>query len=200
MLCVLCLANFGSGLCSAFPLGSCKFLHACVLFYSVNFVLRASPRKHRVCAVLFPRFLEIFLHACVLFYYSVNYVMRTLPHEHRVCAVLFPRFLKVFLHACVLIYYSVNYVMRALPHKHRVCAVLFPRFLKVFARLCFVLLFSQLCFACFASQTSGLCSAIPSVPKSCLHACVLFYYSVNFVMPTLPRKPRVCAVLFPCFL
>ena len=44
-------------------------------------------------------------------------------------------------------------VLRTSPHKHRVCAMLFPRSPLKFVRLCL------LCYAYFASQTSGLCSA-----------------------------------------
>ena len=79
------------------------------------------------------------------------------------------------------------------------CSALPFALVKFFARLCFAL-FSKFCYACFASETSGLCSAIPSVPESFLHACVLFYYSVSYVMRALPHEHRVCAVLFPRFL
>ena len=59
-------------------------------------------------------------------------------------------------------------------------------------------LFSNFCFACFASQTSSLCSAIPSAPvKFVAHLCLIFLYSVIFVLCALPHKHRVCAVLFP---
>ena len=56
-------------------------------------------------------------------------------------------------------------------------------------------LFSNFCFACFASQTSGLCSAFPSAPvKSVTRFCG---FSQNFVLRVLPHKHRVCAVLLP---
>ena len=80
----------------------------------------------------------------------------------------------------------------------RFCSALPFAPVKFFARLCFAL-FSTFCYACFASQTSGLCSAFPSVLVKFLRACVLFYYSVNYVLRALPRKHRVWAVLFPRF-
>ena len=98
-----------------------------------------------------------------------------------------------FLHACVLFYYSVNYVMRALPHKHRVCAVLFPRFLKFFARLCLFYYSVKFCYACFASQTSGLCSAFPSLPVIFCQAC--FVLSSKFCYACFASQTTVCAVL-----
>ena len=65
---------------------------------------------------------------------------------------------------------------------------------------------SELCFACFASQTPGLCSAVPSAPVKfvkCL--CSILLYSVIFftlcVLPhkrlcnALPSAPVVCCTL-----
>ena len=110
MLCALRLTNVGFVQC--LHLGSLwNFARVC--FY----VLRASPRKHRVCAVLFPRPL-LSLYACLS-----CFVMRTLHHKHRVCVVLFSRFpFKKFVRLCF-----SRFVMRIFPHKHRVCAVPFPR-------------------------------------------------------------------------
>ena len=91
-------------------------------------VLRASPIKHRVCAVLFSRPL-LSLYACVC---------HVLPYKHRVCAVLFSRFpFKKFVRLCF-----SRFVMRIFPHKHRVCAMPFPRTLVKFVRLslsCYVM-------------------------------------------------------------
>ena len=68
---------------------------------------------------------------------------------------------------------------------HKVCSTLVSYFA----------LFSNFCFACFASQTSGLCSAFPSAPvKSVTRFCG---FSQNFVLRVLPHKHRVCAVLLP---
>ena len=53
------------------------------------------------------------------------------------------------------------------------------------------------CSACFASQTPASCSAIPSAPlKFVARLCLIFLYSVIFVLRALPHKHRVCAVLF----
>ena len=58
-------------------------------------------------------------------------------------------------------------------------------------------LFNNFCFTCFASQTSGLGSAIPSaLAKFVARLCLILFYSVIFVLRSLPRKHRVCAVLF----
>ena len=125
-VCFLCFACFASqtpGLpCSArtsVPLG---ILHSCV------YALRASPRKHRVCAVLFPwPLLSLYAGVC-----------HVLPHKHVVCAVLFSRFpFKKFVRLCF-----SRFVMRIFPHKHRVFAVPFPRPPVKFVRLslsCYVM-------------------------------------------------------------
>ena len=61
---------------------------------------------------------------------------------------------------------------------HKVCSTLVSYFA----------LFSNFCFACFASQTSGLCSAFPSVPvKSVTRLCG---FSQNFFLRVLPHKHR----------
>ena len=52
---------------------------------------------------------------------------------------------------------------------------------------------SNLCFACFTSQTPGLCSVIPSAPVVC---CTLLLL-VTHALCSLPHRHRVCAVLFP---
>ena len=122
-LCFACFASKTPGLpCSARTSVPFGILHACV------YVLRASPRKHRICAVLFPRLL-LSLYACVC---------HVLPHKHRVCAVLFCRFpFKKFVRLCF-----SRFAMRIFPHKHRVCAVPFPRPLVKFVRLslsCYVM-------------------------------------------------------------
>ena len=56
---------------------------------------------------------------------------------------------------------------------------------------------SNLCFACFASQTPVLCNAIPSAPiKFVARLCLILLYSVIFVLRALPHKHWVCEVLF----
>ena len=187
MFVVLCYAHFASqtsGLCSAFPsvplrvctlmclvslcvlrptsIGFVQCLHlgslwnfARVCFY----VLRASPRKHRVCAVLFPWPL-LSLYACVchvllcvLCLTSIGFisafpsgspflnvsvvllplsrfVMRIFPRKHRVCAVPFPRPPVKFVSLSL-----SCYVMRTSPRKQQFCAVLFSRLPFKFTRL-----------------------------------------------------------------
>ena len=57
-----------------------------------------------------------------------------------------------------------------------------------------ILLYSVIfCFACFASQTLGLCSAFPSAPV----VCGTLFLLVIHVLCSLPHHHRVCAVLFP---
>ena len=65
---------------------------------------------------------------------------------------------------------------------HKVCCTLLFNFA----------LFSNFCFACFASQTSGLCSTIPSaLVKFVARLCLILLYSVIFVLRALPHKHRV---------
>ena len=110
--------------------------------------------------MLYPRSPLKFVRLCLSYY-----VMRTSPYKHRVCAVLCPRFALKFVRLCLLCY-----VMHASPHKHRVCVALFPRFPFEFVRL-----YVSFCYAYFASQTSGLCSACTSVSFGILHPCVFMF-------------------------
>ena len=66
---------------------------------------------------------------------------------------------------------------------------------KVCCTFVFILLLYSVifCFACFASQTLGFCSAFPSAPVVC---CTLFLLVIH-VLCSLPHHHRVCAVLFP---
>ena len=61
MFCVLRLAYTGFAKCF-----SHKFVRLCLSYY----VMRTSPNKHRVCAVLFPRFPCEFVCLCVSFRYA----------------------------------------------------------------------------------------------------------------------------------
>ena len=59
-------------------------------------------------------------------------------------------------------------------------------------------LFNNFCFTCFASQTSGLCSAIPSaLAKFVARLCLILLYSVIFCFccNALPSAPVVCCTL-----
>ena len=67
----------------------------------------------------------------------------------------------------------------------------FPTVSFEFARFIFGLR-AVYSFACFASQTQGLCSAFPRSPFE----FVCFCLSRN-VLRSLPHKHRVCAMLFP---
>ena len=97
-------------------------------------------------------------------------------------------------------------IMRTSPNKHRVCAVLAPRFSLKFCTRVF------LCFACFASQTPGLCSAFPSATfefvRLCLYACVchvllcaLCLTNIGFVSTFPSGSPflNVCTLMFVTF-
>ena len=153
-----CFASQTQGLCSAFPRPSLEFVRFCLS----RIVLRTSPHKHRVCAVLFPRSPLKFVRLC---YVMLCYVMRTSPHKHRVCAVLLPsvpywvctRMCRVLLYVLRLTNFGFVqclhlgslwnfarvrfHVLRASPRKHQVCAVLFPRpLLSLYACVCHGLL------------------------------------------------------------
>ena len=109
MLCYAYFASQTSGLCSAFALGSLLSLYA----YVLRFVIRTSPHKLRVCAVLAPRFpLEFCTRA---FSCLASFASQT----PGLCSA-FPSAPFEFIRLCL-----SRFVMRTLPHKHRVCAVLF---------------------------------------------------------------------------
>ena len=64
-----CFASQTQGLCSAFPRPSFKFVRFCLS----RIVLRTSPHKHRVCAMLFPRSPLKFVRLCLLCYVMLCY-------------------------------------------------------------------------------------------------------------------------------
>ena len=97
---VLRLAN--SGFVQCFSLGSPPLLHTFICFVSVlrlantGFVLRfpfahvclcqcASPRKLRVCAVLFPPSLINLFAFMLCLYFTIDFVLRISPCKLRVC-------------------------------------------------------------------------------------------------------------------
>ena len=90
------------GLCSASIFGSLPLLHTFICFVSVlrlantGFVLRfpfahicscqcASPRKLRVCAVLFPPSLINLFAFMLCLYFTIDFVLRISPCKLRVC-------------------------------------------------------------------------------------------------------------------
>ena len=109
MLCYAYFASQTSGLCSAFALGSLLSLYA----YVSRFVIRTSPLKLRVCAVLAPRFP---LEFCTRVFSCFSCFASQTPG---LCSA-FPSAPFEFVRLCL-----SRFVMRTLPHKHRVCAVLF---------------------------------------------------------------------------
>ena len=109
MLCYAYFASQTSGLCSAFALGSLLSLYA----YVSRFVIRTSPHKLRVCAVLAPRFP---LEFCTRAFSCLACFASQTPG---LCSA-FPSAPFEFIRLCL-----SRFVMRTLPHKHRVCAVLF---------------------------------------------------------------------------
>ena len=125
-----CFAFTTQGLCSAFSSASFEF----VRFFLSHIVLRTSPQKHRVCAMLFPRSPLKFVRLCLS-----CYVMRSLPHKHRLCAVHFSGFpFKKLVRLCL-----SRIVMRTLPHKHRVCECFslgLPFLKRLYSYVCLVLL------------------------------------------------------------
>ena len=88
----VCFASQTPGLCSASIFGSLPLLHTFICFVSVlrlantGFVLRfpfahvclcqcASPRKHRVCAVLFPPSLINLFAFKLCLYFTIDFVL-----------------------------------------------------------------------------------------------------------------------------
>ena len=161
-----CFASKTQGLCSAFPRPSLEFVRFCLS----RIVLRTSPHKHRVCAVLFPwspwsLYAYVMLCYVMLCYVMLCYVM--------LCYVM-------------LCYVMLCYVMRTSPHKHRVCAVLLPSVpYWVCTLMCRVLLYV------LRLTNFGF--------VQCLHLGSLWNFArVRFhVLRASPRKHQVCAVLFP---
>ena len=76
--------------------------------------------------------------------------------------------------------YVSRFVVRTSPHKLRVCAVLAPRFSLEFCTRAFS------CFACFASQTPGLCSAFSSASFGFVRLCLSRFVRFQKVFKSLP--------------
>ena len=174
MFCVLCFTN--TGLCSATPSAPVEFVaRLClILLYSVIFVLRASPHKHRVCALLFLRLSLSQLHPFNLLRFSQNFVLSVLRHKHLVCAVLFGS-----RDVCCTLLLLVIYVLCSLHHQHQVCAVLFPSTPLKFTPFWFSL-FYWVCFCCtcFAQQAPVYALIFPQLPSN--FCFVLFSFDFVF--------------------
>ena len=152
----------------------------------MRFVQCYSLRSHKVCCTLvlyFALFSNFLL--CLLCLTNIGFVQCFSFGSRKVRYTLLLRISQ-----------------RVLPHKHRFCAVYPLGSRKVCCTLLFNLFYLFLCsnfgFACFASQTPALCSAIPSAPvKFVARLCLTLLYSVIFVLRALPHKHRVCVVLLP---
>ena len=120
-----CFASQTQGLCSAFPRPSFEFVRFCLS----RIVLRTSPHKHRVCAVLLP---SVPFWVCTLMCRVLLYVLCLTNFGFVQCLHLGSlwNFARVRFH-----------VLRASPGKHQGCAVLFPRpLLSLYACVCHGLL------------------------------------------------------------
>ena len=128
-----CFASQTQGLCSAFPRPSLEFVRfafpSLVMFVMLCYVMRTSPHKHRVCAVLLP---SVPYWVCTRMCRVLLYVLRLTNFGFVQCLHLGSlwNFARVRFH-----------VLRASPRKHQVCAVLFPRpLLSLYACVCHGLL------------------------------------------------------------
>ena len=163
-----------------------------ILLYSVIFVLRSFPHKHRVCAVLsFGSPYKVSY--TLLLRFSQNFVLRFLPQKHRVCAVLLPRLPSSLLHACVYFALFGNFLLCVfcpLPPRpqHRACAVLFPSPPLKFTPFWFSLFYSVcFCYACFAQQAPVCAVIFPRLPSN-LHA---LFFALYYLVSSL------CSAFFP---
>ena len=125
MLCVLCLTNIGFVQC--YCLGFLLSLYACVS----RFVMRTSPHKLRVCAVLAPRFP---LEFCTRVFLCFACFASQTPGLWSA----FPSAPFEFVCLCL-----SRFVMRSLPRKHRVCKCFslgLPFLKRLYCYVCHVLL------------------------------------------------------------
>ena len=97
----------------------------------------------------------------------------------------------------LLLRFSQKFVLHVLPHKHRVCAVLLPR--QVCYMLAFILLYSVIFwFTCFASPTSGLCSAFPFGSPQVYTLLVFFVlFSLLLLCVLCPTSSSLCSDFSP---
>ena len=127
IVCVLRLTNIGFVQC--FSLGPLWSLYAYVCYVMLCYVMRTSPHKHRVCAVLLP---SVPYWVCTRMCRVLLYVLRLTNFGFVQCLHLGSlwNFARVRFH-----------VLRPSPRKHQVCAVLFPRpLLSLYACVCHGLL------------------------------------------------------------
>ena len=131
---LVCFASQTTGLCSAFPLGSLPRLHTfvCLLCWC------ASPRKLRVCVVLFPS--APFLVFCTRLFVMLVCFASPLLHG-LVCFVNVSRLANSGLALC--------------------CFVGTFGFVRLYTLF---VLYGEFCLAYFALQTSGLRSAFTPFP------------------------------------
>ena len=116
--------------------------------------------------------------------------MRISPHKHRVSAVVARRFplefcRRGFFMFCVLRLANTGFAVQ--------CSHLGS--LWNFARVC-------LCFACFASQTPGMCSAFPSAPFEFVRLCLSRFASqTSGLCSAFLSVPfyKVCTLMFLTF-
>ena len=144
----------------------------------VTYGLRVLPHKHRVCAVLFPRAAPIKFVArlfCILLY-SVIFCFACFASQTPGLGSAFPsapvKSVTRFCYALVRNLFGLfcltntGFVQCYSLGSRKVCCTLVFNFA----------LFNDFCFACFASQTPGLCSASPSAPVKFVACLCLFYF------------------------
>ena len=90
----------------------------------------ASPRKLRVCAVLFPPSLINLFAYMLCLYFTIDFVLGISPCKLPVCLGQSQRFYLALL-------FSEVFVMLTLPRKFRFCPVLFSQRHFKFHRVCF---------------------------------------------------------------
>ena len=170
--CFVCFASQTLGLCSAFPSARVKsvtrFCYALVrnlfcMFCLTNtgFVQRYSLGSHKVCCTLVLYF-AIFSNFCFACFASQTSVLCSAFPSAPVKSVT--RFCYALV--SVLCLTNTGFVQCYPLGSHKVCCTLL-------FNLFYLVIF---CFACFASQTPGLCSAIPSAPVKFVACLCLFYF------------------------
>ena len=137
-----CFASQTQGLCSAFPRPSFEFVRFCLS----RIVLRTSPHKHRVCAMLLP---SVPFEVCTLMFVMLFYAYFASQTSGLCSAFALGSLSSLYAYVSRLLYVLrltnfgfvqclhlgslLNFarvrfhVLRASPRKHQVCAVLFPR-------------------------------------------------------------------------
>ena len=199
LFCVFCLTNTGFAQC--YSLGSCTVFCTLVfnfaLFNNFCFTCFASQTSG-LCSAVPSAPVKSVARLCLILFYSVIFVFACFASQTSGLCSAFPSApVKSVTRFCYALVRTLFCVFCLTNTGFAQCYSLGS--CTVFCTLVFnFALFNNFCFTCFASQTSGLCSAVPSAPvKSVARLCLILFYSVIFVFACFASQTSGLCSAFP---